>query len=240
MTWLVNAINRLIELKRETMVDVEGRHYSTLPLHAVDDPELKTIVTHTLAGLISFIGSTDRGEALPKFVHVVDHKTVHLMSDVHGNHPGRSVMCSAIYERPESMAIGRQLSIEEFIVGIRCGFVQDEQTAMLLKIVGNIKDGAVRQLTDDGITQQVTAKRGVALAEDVRVPGTVLLRPFRTFAEIEQPQQEYVIRLRSGADGEMPTAALHEVASGNWKLAAILGISEWITKLLPKGIGLVA
>jgi len=39
---------------------------------------------------------------------------------------------------------------------------------------------------------------GVAAVENINLPNTVTLKPFRTFAEVSQPESEFVLRLKEG------------------------------------------
>jgi hypothetical protein len=118
-------------------------------------------------------------------------------------------------------------------------FVENNDKAKILKIVGNIKDKAVRQYGDDGITQQVTAKTGLALVEDVPVPNPVMLAPFRTFMEVEQPESKFVFRMKRGDDG--PECALFEADGGAWKLEAMKRIKAYLqAELDGTGIAIIS
>ena len=48
---------------------------------------------------------------------------------------------------------------------------------------------------DNGVTQTVEARQGVALNALAQVKPRVLLRPFRTFLEVEQPESEFLLRV---------------------------------------------
>lgn len=69
--------------------------------------------------------------------------------------------------------------------------------------------------TDNGVSQTVEARRGVALKTMVQVKPRVPLRPFRTFQEVEQPESEFLLRLDE--DGNI---GLFEADGGMWKLTA--------------------
>ena len=59
-----------------------------------------------------------------------------------------------------------------------------------MQVVGNLKEDAVRTMTDDGVSQVTAVRTGVATVADVKVPNPVSLRPFRTFIEVDQPQKQ--------------------------------------------------
>ena len=98
--------------------------------------------------------------------------------------------------------------------------------------MSSIKDETVRISGDDGFTQTVTARAGVALVEEVKVPNPVTLRPYRTFMEVEQPPSSFVLRLRSG--DKSPNVSLHEADGGQWKLEAIRAIKAFLAEQLPE------
>lgn len=67
--------------------------------------------------------------------------------------------------------------------------------------------------------------------EEIIVPNPVILRPCRTFTEIEQPYSPFILRV---ADG--PKAALFCADSGAWKLEDIKKIKEYLSQKLGKEI----
>ena len=62
------------------------------------------------------------------------------------------------------------------------------------------------------------------------MPNPVRLRPYRTFAEIEQPESEYVFRIMD--DGQGPSFKLVEADGGLWKSAAMMKIKEYFNLAL--------
>lgn len=66
--------------------------------------------------------------------------------------------------------------------------------------------------------------------EQVDVPNQVKLQPFRTFAEVKQPESEFVFRLKKS--GENIYAGIFEADGGAWKLEAIKRIKGYLEKEL--------
>jgi len=60
----------------------------------------------------------------------------------------------------------------------------------------------------------------------VIVPNPVKLRPYRTFAEIEQPQSSYVFRIQDSDRG--PSFKLVEADGGLWKNATMKKIKDYL------------
>jgi hypothetical protein len=138
---------------------------------------------------------------------------------------------------PVKFPFGQFMDVESFIIRMQSMFVQDETTATILKIVGNVGDGVIRNFADDGVTQQATVKTGVSRVDNIPVPNPVELAPYRTFLEIEQPKSRFVFRMISGA--ESPVCALFEADGGAWINEAIIRIREWLKDRVG-GIAIIA
>ena len=63
-------------------------------------------------------------------------------------------------------------------------FVQCDNVAAILRVVGNITATAEHKTLDDGVSQTVTARTGIAKIENAVVPNPVVLSPYRKFIEI--------------------------------------------------------
>ena len=93
-------------------------------------------------------------------------------------------------------------------------------------VSGNIQAGTTANYDDDGVSQKTTIKSGIANKTDVIVPNPVALRPYRTFAEIEQPESNYVFRIKDSENG--PAFKLVEADGGLWKNATMKKIKEYL------------
>ena len=114
---------------------------------------------------------------------------------------------------------------ERFLIELQANFVETEDLATIMQVSGNIKSGTTANYSDDGVSQKTTIKSGVEFA-DVIVPNPVKLRPYRTFAEIEQPESAYVFRIKDGDRG--PSFKLVEADGGLWKNATMKKIKEYL------------
>lgn len=85
-------------------------------------------------------------------------------------------------------------------------------------------------LSPDEERDIVTA--GITKVNEIEVKNPVTLRPFRTFAEVEQPQSKFIVRLRDAKEGMPPGVALFEVADYSWKLKAMLSIKQYLAAKL--------
>lgn len=232
-------IEKIESMAETKILDINDRPYSTSQLHPVREPKPATLRIRTLSGLVDYLVSNADGLTLSDLiVHVNSPTDVHLYSRFCGNFAQRSQFLEVEAIDQIFFEFGRYQPLELFNVALQSQFVQGETTASMLKIIGNIKDGEVKSFSDDGISQEVRAKRGVTLVEEVNVPNPVDLAPYRTFPEVEQPSSKFVFRMRSGS--LTPECALF-VADGNaWALDAIDNIRDWLREKLPKEVTIIA
>ena len=121
----------------------------------------------------------------------------------------------------------RYMPVEEFVIYLQSMFVQDDTARQILKVVGNLTQGSETNVADDGITQRVTAKAGVARVAVVDLPNPVALRPYRTFLDIHQPASEFVLRIKADKD-EGPLCALFETDGGAWRFTVLEHIKNYM------------
>jgi len=77
----------------------------------------------------------------------------------------------------------------------------------------------------NGVTQTVEARQGVALNAVVEIKPRVMLRPFRTFLEVEQPESEFLLRVDPDEG-----IGFFEADGGIWKLEAKKNIADYFLK----------
>lgn len=224
---IAKAIEKLLELRRIEQREITGRNYTDRPLNPVLAPVQDLIAVHSLTGICDFL-DTEPNEGAE--LHIRSEKVVALISPVFGNFAQRIVFIRADAIMGE-FNFGQWYGLEFFIIALQTQFVQTETTAKLLAMIGNIADGEVRTLKDDGVTQEVNLKAGITRKSATEVPNPVTLAPYRTFAEITQPESPFVFRMTPGSD--KPTCALFEADGQRWKLDAIAGIKAWFKKEKP-------
>lgn len=115
---------------------------------------------------------------------------------------------------------------ERFLIELQANFIESDDLTVLKQVAGNIQSGTTANYDDDGVSQKTTIKSGIANKTDVIVPNPVKLRPYRTFAEIEQPQSSYVFRIQDSDRG--PSFKLVEADGGLWKNATMKKIKEYL------------
>lgn len=205
-----------------------GQVFTSEKLEVLPQARPAALTVHNLSGLCDYI-AFDFDKQPPVLIQVESPTEVNVYStfnrDMKRNHLLRA---EALLPK---IGFEQFLSLEAFNVLLQSCFVPTDYRAAVLAVVGNVTENNVTNIGDDGVTQQVTAKAGIATVDNIKVPNPVFLKPFRTFVDIEQPESQFVFRMRRG-NGDSPTAALFEADGGAWKLAAIHSIRDYLTNTL--------
>jgi len=229
---LKGMIEKILSLAVVDRFCVSGRDYTSQTIHPVLEPTPDVLGVNTLTGFVDFFKGCEGDRGDDAVVHVESHEQVSLRSPLVGAFSQRKRFLVA-KASPCSFPFGQYQALEEFIIALQSRFVDTEDVGKILKVVGNLEDSDVRRYTDDGVSQGVVAKVGIAKVDNVPVPRIVRLAPYRTFLEIDQPRSIFLLRMRPGKDGAPPSCALFEADGGKWKNEAIRGIKAYLVKQLP-------
>lgn len=229
------ALEYIVGLSLPTVQNINDETYSDKPLHRISyNPKAEPIKMHTLSSFVDYIKSEfDDHDKL--FVHVVSPTVVEAYS------------CLDL-ERTREHLVYVEASVprfrfdefyahEEFCIALQSKFLPNDDRALLLKFAGTVKAGTVAEYGDDGVTQKATVKTGVASTSDAIVPNPVVLRAYRTFVEVEQPETQYVFRMRDDNSGVK--CALFQADGGEWQLEAMQNIKEYLDEHLGEYANLV-
>jgi hypothetical protein len=145
------------------------------------------------------------------------------------------LVIATLGENLETFPFGNFLSQEEFAIRFRSLFVQKkgDDFEYVLSYASKLVGGTQIDGSDDGITQEVQVKRGLsgALKDKVALKPIVKLSPYRTFREVEQPQSEFLLRVRLDSN-DVPTVALFEADGGAWINQATETVVQYIQSLV--------
>lgn len=227
---IAEAIEKILKLQRPPTFRADEKTFFDNNQPVLEQLE-PTIAVHTLTGIVDRI--TSHG-IVPEFILVSDHSTVLVCDEVFGPFLQRPVLIRADLVKPEdAYRFGNFYDAENFNIRLQSQFVQDETTAAILALVGNIKQKDVRSTSDDGVTQTVVTKQGITKVAETEIPNPVVLHPYQTFLEVEQPPLKCVLRLRTNKDDGLPDCALFEADGGQWRHTAIASIRDWLKAKLP-------
>lgn len=222
------ALEYLVNLgeKKEPIIELDQGTFSRVSLNRVTEPVASKLTVSTLTGLVDYIKTNVDHLEGKLLIQVKSPEEVALYSPLNTDRE-REKYVSAEAILPNNVVYDRFLDTERFNIMLQSAFVDDEDKAKLLKYTALITDDTVKNFGDDGISQKVTVKTGVASVSDAVVPNPVTLAPFRTFPEVEQPESKFIFRMKEG-----PSAALFEADGGAWRNKAILNIKAYLEKEL--------
>ena len=223
------ALEYIVGLSSPTIQEIDCETYSDKPLHRISYvPRAKSIEMSTLSSLIDYIKSgVDRFES---------HMIIHVQS------PTCVSMYSALdVEREREYVVEVKANVpafnfnqfqdhEAFCIGVQSKCIDDPETdkALLLRFAGTVEAGSVAEYGDDGVSQKATVKTGIASKGEALVPSPALLKPFRTFVEVEQPASRFIFRMKEDKYSKGIQCALFEADGGAWKLEAMQSITSYL------------
>lgn len=227
---LKEAIQEIVKLAGPKVFTIGGENFASEELARIDPKKdfPKCIRLTGLDSLCKLIRNEADRMKLERFqilVQVGTYNTVKVFTTL-DDEMDRRYLYECTADTPEAK-VNRWLDHEEAVIQLQSMYIPNEDTAYLLNLLSSVsKDSKVTTL-DNGVTQTVEARKGVALMGNVQVKPRVTLRPFRTFLEVAQPESEFILRLNDngeinliGADG------------GAWKLEAVRNIAAYFEEKL--------
>ena len=225
---IAEAITKILTLGEAQVLKIEDREYSNKQLYPIREDGPAPLLISTLTGIVDYLKkNVDKFSAEELLIHVASPTEVTLMSILLAPWGDRHRYVKVVPDF-KVFPFGQYQEVESFIIGLQSQFVQDEMTAEILKLVGNLKDENVMNIGDDGKSQQVTVRSGISSVAVANVPNPVELAPFRTFREIAQPSSRFVLRMKQGG-----MCALFEADGGAWKNEAVIRIKKFLEEAVP-------
>jgi len=224
------AIDRIIELsKPTTFIDNAGCERFTKDGGIVIPPRMTSLELHSLESTCKQV-KPENGQYA-----VIHLNRVSVCSDFKGNKTEfRKVDIETVPLLPQDgFKFGRRMDIEEFIIAASDGFVDDDNIRALIAGVSKISSVDEADFSDDGVSQNVTYKQGVRKQKGALEP-FVFLRPYRTFAELEQPQSRFLLRISQDAQ-KQPFISLHEASGYGWRNEILQKTYEYVVAHVPDG-----
>ena len=211
---LKEAIAYLVSLKETKTFEIKGATYANQELTYIP-PHIahpRTLRVNGLDSIVKLVQTELNDFNGVVFIRIDNPRRVEVFDELDGQ-MGRSYAYEAICDAPEFKSGWRDQ--DAAIIELRSIFVPDERAEYLLDLLSRIcKDESVTSV-DDGISQTVNVRQGVGRQNTERLKSRILLTPYRTFTEVEQPESEFILRL----DNDSRTG-LFEVDGGRWKLTA--------------------
>lgn len=218
----VAAIERIVESKQ--IIEVNGLTYARADYRVVE-PRVKrpdVVMMNTLLSLAEFLKNTEVNDvAFGLFLLIDNNMEVSLYSGVDMRDSKRTLLANASNQFRQ-FEFDKFHSSEYFNIMLQTRFVyEDGDAKKLFATMSKLQIDEGIKLSDDGMTQQVTIKRGMsaASAEAEAVKTRMTLSPYRIFPECDQPRSEFLVRIK-GSKEEGAHVGLWETDGGMWTLQA--------------------
>lgn len=235
---LKEAINYLVNLGEEgaepKVIEIGGKTYcnKNLNRYARED-KAEPIKAASLTAMVDYIKDNSGELRENMIIHVISPDKVVLMSGLN-NERDREFLFES-YTNKNGFQFDNYYDQEDFIINMQTAFKETDDLKILLQVAGNVENNATANYGDDGVSQKTTIKKGIASKVDVKVPNPVILAPFRTFLEVEQPTSAFVFRISEDRAGA-PTFKLVGADGGLWKYEAVNCIKEYLRNQLTGAI----
>lgn len=232
------AIEKIEQMTKPTTLYIGDEVYADKKLYKLDEePLADPIKVATLNGLVEYLQKCSEDMNGGYFIRVDSPTMVKVISKLNRDRRRETlVICEA--ETPR-IPFEHFIDNEQMVITVQSMFVDDPgktDKELILKFAGTATNGSVKEYNDDGVTQKATVRQGVASKVEAIVPSPCTLRPFRTFIEVEQPESQFIFRMREGSGGSI-TSALIEADGGAWKIKARESIKAYLQEKL-EGMGI--
>lgn len=223
---LAKMIDKIVSLKETKTFEINGQTYTDgnltrIPPH-VDRP--RSIDVTGLDSICKLIRTElDKLDTIV-MVQAVSYRTVEVMTTYQADF-SRNILYQAKADVPGLREGWRER--EQALIELRSLFIPNEGTAYLLDLLSRMSNDDSVSTTDNGVTQTVETRQGVALKQVEEIKPRVSLQPFRTFLEVAQPESEFLLRV----DAEKGIG-FFEADGGVWKLEAKRNIVHYFEEHL--------
>lgn len=220
-------------LKKEVTYEINGKTYFDSDRANLRELEpikrASALSVSTLSGLVGYIKRKfDHEENQELLINVEEAAHVKVYSQLDSDRRRESLIEStAVLDK---FPYGQFIDSEQFIIKIQSFFQRTTNAEKIIKLASSIQINEGADLTDNGISQQVTVRQGVDVKKE-EVPNPIELKPFRTFLEVDQPESAFVFRL-----DKQGRCALFEADGGIWKNEAMYNIREYLEEELAEEI----
>ena len=224
---LKEFVNRLMELAAPTIYEVEGSVYSNQQLVHIQDkkPMPRCIDLTGLDSICKMVRNEAEHVGLQIFIQVKDYKSVSVFTELDEDED-RLYLYNCVADTP-TVTTNRFMAYENAVIELRSLYIPNKGTEYLLQLLSSISNESKVTSSDNGVTQQVEARSGIALNSMVKVEPRVSLQPFRTFVEVAQPESEFLLRINDrGEIGFFPADG------GVWKLEATRNVAAYFENAL--------
>jgi hypothetical protein len=234
---VITKIEELVkkgEEKGNRVIQIGGKDFDTKSLtRIIDNPRPKTLTVSSLSAISTYVKEKLEGlDPSGVFIRVVGPAQVELLEAFSGDEKIRTEYLRASLDNDaQPFRFNTFMSSEAFIIGAMSLFEETEDRVKAISFASGLVSEAKLTKTDSGGTTKTQAHQGVVNLSGEAEPGVIVLKPFRTFRQIAQPQSAFIFRYR--ANGDEIEVALFEADGGAWKHEAMENIAKFFATEVP-------
>ena len=226
------AIEKIEAMAWKHTIEKDGKLYSDVHLVEVK-PEAyqpQAVEFKSLDAIVQAVKAEIGRHVCPIFINVEHNNCVKVFSTYREDYK-RDSLYSAYIDHQNCPV---WYTYDEAMIALRSRFVQNDGTDYVLELLSSVSDKNEVSSSDNGITQTVNVRKGISLQSKSEVKPRIKLKPFRTFLEVEQPESEFLLRLKAGnpEKGIDPQIGFFEADGGMWRLAAKENIAAYFETAL--------
>lgn len=233
-----NAVREIATLaERAALVQVQrfgDYEFTDRPVQRVDvdpkGPEPREF--YTLAAFATYLKAEGESDLL---VHVMTPERVDAVSKLYGRDRNlRRIPARAVYRgQLQGFSFGTPVTMDALSIALQtCFEPKAGQVEALRQFCASVRSTNEVGVDDDGVSQVVAAKSGIAAVKTTPVNNPWLLAPWRTFAEVEQPTSPFILRFKQADE---PQGGLYETGDGSWRVEAVKRIAAFLRAQLGTG-----
>ena len=219
---LKEMIQKIEEMAKPTFHEVGRQVFANQQMVLVADkkPMPRCIELTGLDSVCKMVRNEAEHVGLQIFIQVKDYKSVSVFTELDKDED-RLYLYQCGADTP-NVTMGCFMDYEKAVIELRSLYIPNPGTEYLMQLLSSISNESRVTSSDNGVTQKVEAKSGIALSSMVEIKPRVVLQPFRTFVEVAQPESEFLLRINDrGQIGMFPADG------GVWKLEATRNVAAY-------------
>ncbi|MEF9967659.1 MAG: hypothetical protein RR766_04025 [Longicatena sp.] len=229
MQWIESKV---LEAQKKDQIKIGDDTYTEKDLKLVlpHVDRCDTLRLNNLSMLITNVKNELKDDIhdLPLILNVEETKVTCLTS--YDIKKGRQTPFVANAELPR-IDFNQYMPVEQMIIQLQTCFKENDNKSKLIELISKLSKDTTVELCDDGISQKVVAKEGVSTNSYVTLPPLVKLIPQRTFYEVNQPEQTFLLRIDNNC-----RVALFDADGGAWTYQCQQSIISYLKEQLASEI----
>lgn len=220
--------------KDNKVLEIGGKPYSTDGLQRIyaDENRPESLVVSSLRSISDYwnlVGDLEGVNTNDLFLLIESPQTAIIVERFKGEEKKRASVITAVLKNDvDPFQFDRFMPTEAFVIGLMSRFQPGEDRDYVVKVASGLVSESKIAGKDTGQTMKVEAHAGVVNQSGLEDRAVVVLRPFRTFREVDQPSSAFLFRYKAEGDGV--GCALFEADGGAWRHEAMQNIRKYFQK----------